>query len=332
MATIFTLPPEIIQTHILIRLDGPTLAMASCISSQFRALCNEEKFWQQICSATWTSSENSSVRQIISTFSGGHRSFFLDSFLQLSHGQPLKFNLDRSLGTSRLISAVDIYYKDKPIFSGVKETCTTTSTKFLYSPFQVDLHDPKDTVSTPIQHTGQMDTWLKHLEENLSLSWIILGLGMKRAANMSTRRPVFIRWPCNTAGVVQLHYTTIMAGDGRAGSKVELVKCKLVVTCSGVDEGEVKVEEVSMQMKDMEGRRLNGRDSLVILLEALENGTRKKSKREEMKEMYEDYVKRKKERKEMKRRRERVMDIVCDPFFVCIATWIIVFFFLLIIY
>ncbi|KAF5736700.1 F-box protein [Tripterygium wilfordii] len=47
---------------------------------------------------------------------------------------------------------------------------------------------------------------------------------------------------------------------------------------NGVDEGEVHVDDVSMEIRDIEGRRFDGRESLVILQEALVKGERKRSK------------------------------------------------------
>ncbi|XP_038707925.1 F-box protein At2g27310-like [Tripterygium wilfordii] len=305
-ASFSTLLPDIIQNHILTRLDGPALASLACVSSELHALSTEEKLWQEICLATWNSVNTPRVGHVISTFPSGHRSFFSDSFPLLNHSQPSSGNPGRSPPTSPLILAVDIYYKNELIFSRVRETKTATE-KFLRSPYRVDLLDPKEAVLTPVQHEGEIDTWLKHLEENVSLSWIVIDPTKKRAANLSTRRPVRVRWPCEQ-GEAQLHYATIMAGDGRSGSNEELVKCGLVVSCSGVGEGEVHVEEVSMEMEDMEGRILNGRDSLVILTDAIENGRRcKKGKGNEGKKRYQEFEVRKRERKQ---RREKVKDMV----------------------
>ncbi|XP_038722636.1 F-box protein At2g27310-like [Tripterygium wilfordii] len=274
--TLSTLDPDIIRTHIFTRLDGPSLAAIACASSQFLALSTEDELWREICSATWRSTDHPCVRQLISTFLGGYRSFFSDSFPRLDHPKASNQNQDRSFEPSYLISAVDIYYKNIPIFSNIRETHTTT-TKFLCSPFCVELSEANDDVSTPIQHEGEIEEILQHLKENLSLSWIVIDPILKRAGNVSSRSPVSLEWPSTTRNV-QLCYSTIMAGDGRQGLEAELVECRLVVTCSGVDEGEVHVDDVSMEIRDIEGRRFDGRESLVILQEALVKGERKRSK------------------------------------------------------
>jgi hypothetical protein len=79
---------DIIQTHILTRLDGPTLATTACASSHLHALSTEEELWRNICSATWPSIDHPRVRHVISSFPGGHRSFFSDSFPALDHRSP----------------------------------------------------------------------------------------------------------------------------------------------------------------------------------------------------------------------------------------------------
>ncbi|XVE79196.1 hypothetical protein DITRI_Ditri14bG0038500 [Diplodiscus trichospermus] len=289
---ISTLHPDIIQSHILTRLDGPSLASLACASSKLHALSTEENLWRNICSSTWPSVNHPRIQEIISTFPSGHRSFFSDSFPFLDP-QPSKLDVNSLTLPTELISAVDIYYQNKIIYSEVAET-EASSTWFLCSPFRVDLLDPKDSAPTSIKYFGgnEEDTWLKHLEENLSLSWIVVDPTRKKAVNMSNRRAVSVQRHWLT-GDVQLRFGMVMAGDERRGSARELVECGVVVTCGGKGGGETHVMEASMLMEDMEGKGLNGKDSLVIL-----------------KENYEQFEKRKRERKEMKQRKERALDLI----------------------
>ncbi|KAI3412496.1 uncharacterized protein J3R85_017319 [Psidium guajava] len=210
-----------------------------------------------------------------------------------------------------LISAVDVHYEGEPIFSKVHET-ETASGWFECSPFRVDLLDVKESVSTRIQKPGGMhdDAWLRHLEGNLSLSWIVVDPARRRAANLSPRRPVSVQRHWLT-GDVQARYVTVLAGGPR-GSAAEHVQCTATVTCGGKEGRKLQVREVSFQVEDMEGKILNGRDGLVILGEAMASGQRKKAKREsEGKERFEEYEERKRERKQWKQRRERALDLVC---------------------
>ncbi|KAE8037395.1 hypothetical protein FH972_009984 [Carpinus fangiana] len=306
---ISTVHPDIIQTHILTRLDGHTLASAACASSQLHALSTEEKLWRDICFATWPSIDHPRVGDVISSFPSGHRSFFSDSFPALDHRSPASKNPHSPSLPSELISAVDIHYKHELIFSKVQESETETAW-FLSSPFVVDLLNEKESVRTPIRHAGESEAaWLKHLEENLTLSWIVIDPTRNRAANVSSRRPVSVKRHWLT-GEIQLRFATIMAGEMTPASS-ELVQCGMVVTCGGKVGGELHVREVSLQVEDMEGKCMNGRESLVILQAAMESGKRKKEGRGEGKERFEKYLEMKRERRERKQKRERALDLFC---------------------
>ncbi|XP_022730183.1 F-box protein At2g27310-like [Durio zibethinus] len=308
--TISTVHPDIIQSHILTRLDGPSLASFACTSSQLHALSTEENLWQNICSSTWPSVNHPRVQEFISTFPSGHRSFFSDSF-PFPDPQPLKLDVNSLTLPKELISAVDIFYQNKIIYSKVEEM-ETSSGWFLCSPFRVDLLDPKDSTSTPIKYFGgsKDDTWLKHLEENLSLSWIVIDPTRKKAVNMSSRRAVSLQRHWLTGDVQVRFGTVVMSGDELRGSSRELVECAVVVMCGGKEGEDMHVREVSMVMDDMEGKALNGKDSLLILEGVMERG-RRRGNGNEGKEKYEEYEGKKRERKKRKQRKERALDLVC---------------------
>ncbi|CAL5352563.1 unnamed protein product [Camellia sinensis] len=298
--------PDIIQTHIFTRLDGPTIASAACASSHLHAISADEKLWRDICHHTWPSTAEDLVHRLISTFPAAHRSFYYDSFPTLHHRRPNNRRRHRQgpPPTSELISAVDIRYQDRLVISKTHET-ETVSGWFKCSPFRVDLLDPKETVPSPAKFQGGEDACQSDLEENLTLSWILIDPTRKRAANFSSLRPVSVtrHW---LSGDFQVRFATILAGDRRD----EFVQCGAVVTCDGKEGGELQVKEVSLLMEDMDGKNLNGKDSLVILQEAMEGGERRK-KRGEERERYQDYLKKKRERFEGKVRREKRLDMVC---------------------
>lgn len=308
--TISAIHPDIIRTHILARLDGPTLAAAGCASPELHALSADENLWRDICATMWPSVANPALRRLISTFPAGHRSFFSDSFPVLDHVPAQKFNPDPPFLSSGLISAVDIFYKDKLIFSKVKETETLTEW-FHCSPFLVDLLDPKDSVQTSIQRAAVDDgAWLKHLEDNLKLSWILIDPTRKRAANLSGRGPVSVvrHW---LTGEIQLRYATIMDGPAST-TATEHVQCGMTVTCGGEDGDAVHVREVGLHVEDMEGRHLSGQESLVVFRNAIEGGKRKKENRVgEGKERFEEFLLKRREMREKKQRRERALDMAC---------------------
>ncbi|OMO68431.1 hypothetical protein COLO4_29666 [Corchorus olitorius] len=257
-ATISTVHPDIIETHILTRLDGPTLASASCASAQLRALASQEDLWTNICHTTWPSTTSQRVRHVISEFPNGSRSFFSDAFPLATRPASSRNSSENPDLPSELISAVDIYYKKELIFSKVVETETETSW-FKCSPFRVDLLDQKEAVSTRITHPDTEDT-CRDLEDDMELSWIIIDPTGKRAMNLSSQRPVSVHrhW---LSGDVQVKFAAVVGG-GSSGTATELAQCGVVVTCGGSARGEMHVREVSLQVEDMDGMFLNGKDSL----------------------------------------------------------------------
>ncbi|KAF7823207.1 F-box protein [Senna tora] len=279
-STISAVHPDVIQTQILNRLDGATLASAACASSHLRGLCNDDTLWRNICTATWPSLHDPRVRHVVSGFPGGHRSLFSDSFPTLHH---VDDHPDRSFPTAsdHWISAVDLYYRDTPIFSKVIRTETRTGW-FGSSPLWIDLLDPNELVPTPLVYARKDEDWMRqrHLEENLSVSWILIDPTRNRAANLSSRKAVSAKrnWFSRD---LELVYAVVIACEGRAAR--EWVQCNIKVTCCGEAGGEMHVREVSLMVEDTEGRNICGEESMVILQRAIENGKRERVKEEEAK-------------------------------------------------
>jgi len=141
------LHPDIIHAHILTRLDATTLASAASVSSLMHRLCTQEDLWRQICTATWPSLRDPIARRVISTIPGGHRSIYSDAFPSLHH-LSLHSRLPPPPPPEELISAVDIYFQGRPLFSRVKRI-ETQQNWFLSSPLWVDALEPNE-VDTPI--------------------------------------------------------------------------------------------------------------------------------------------------------------------------------------
>ncbi|MED6115794.1 hypothetical protein PIB30_094126 [Stylosanthes scabra] len=131
--------------------------------------------------------------QAISTLPNQYHSIFPDSFPSL-HPLPHQNSSLPPLPSPELISAVDIYYKGKPIFSRVHRT-ETQKGWFLCSPLWIDILEPNETVPTPLKFAKTEDDhdWLTHVEDNLELSWILIDPKLKLAANLSSQRAVSAR-------------------------------------------------------------------------------------------------------------------------------------------
>ncbi|OWM69020.1 F-box protein At2g27310-like [Punica granatum] len=322
-ASITTVHSDIIRSHILTRLDGPALAAVTCASAQLSALSSDDALWRDVCASTWPSTQDPLVRQVISTLPSSHRSFFSDSYPLLHRPKPSRQKKRPAYKfpspTTELISAVDLFYKDELVFSKVQAN-ETESGWFRCSPFRVDLLGPKELLPTFITRNSagaDDDEWLSHLEENLTMSWIVIDTALKRVVNLSSREPVSVQRHWLTGDILVL-YGTIVAGEPRKGSAAEVVQFGAVVTFGagkskgGVGEDCLEVTEVSLQVEDMEGRSLNGRDSLVILEAAMEGGQRRKArKRGEAKEQFKEFEEMKRERRRQQHRAERALDLAC---------------------
>lgn len=297
---ITTIHPDIIQSHILNRLDGPTLAATSCASAQFLSLCAEDLLWRDICNATWPSTTDPTVRAAISAFPSGHRSFYSDSFPSVvSHRK----ERPKQAQTPRLISAVDIFCGDKLIYSRVKET-ETLSGWFQSSPFRIDLMEPKEVAAAPLKFEGEDGACMELAKERLRVSWILIDPSSRRAVNVASAAAVEARRHWLTEDI-QLRFATVVdGGDG------DPVQCAAVVTCGGKEGGELQLREISMQVEDMEGKILSGGESLEILEAAME-GRRRKSDVKIQREAYEMFLRMKMQSRERKQRRERSLDMVC---------------------
>ncbi|CAL9247779.1 unnamed protein product [Arabidopsis halleri] len=294
---------DVLRSNIITRLDGASLAALSCTCSNLNSFCSDESLWMQQCSTTWPSTLDTRVKSIISMFPAGHRSFFSDAFPFLEHDGVI--NLSPSVDMTELISAVDIFYKDEVIFSRVHVT-ETVSGWFLCSPMRVDLVEPKELISTRVSLINQWedDTWKSDLEENLSLSWILIDPTCKRAADVSTRKPVSVQRHWLT-GEVHVKFSTILVvGNEKRSEQVEFTVTVVLAAFNRKEEetAVMQIREVSLVSEDKDGRNLGGKGSLVILAAAM---GRKRRFRAGGKEKYLEFMERKTAKAEMKWRQEK---------------------------
>ncbi|KAJ8630493.1 hypothetical protein MRB53_023816 [Persea americana] len=266
--TISALPPDVL-THILSLLDGPALASASCASSHLHSLSAHPPLWRCLCTSSWPSTNHSPLSHLLSD----HHAFFSDAFsaLPLTTPPPPPFLPH----PPHLISAVDLCFNDRPIISTILHT-ETRSAWFLTSPFRIDALDPEDPPPMTPAATLSGST----VAAEMSLTWIVVDPITRRAANLSSIRPVSVQrhW---FSGKTQIRFATIL------GRGSHLVQCGIVVTCEGCEGerggGGVQVREVCLQVEDMDGMNLNGEESLGILQMGME-GKRRRRREEEGRE------------------------------------------------
>lgn len=184
----------------------------------------------------------------------------------------------------------------------------TDDESFLFPTFSVDLLGRKESVKIPILCEDDYRKLMTNLEDNLTLSWIVIDPTRKRAANVSSLRPVLVQphWAEND---IEVRYATVMGGDCRGGRSSEFVECRIDAIFGCMEGRELELKEVNLQVQDMDRRCLNGKDSLGILQDAMGRGRREKGEKGEVKERYREYVDMKRERRGRKLRRERRLDM-----------------------
>ncbi|XP_057784767.1 probable F-box protein At2g36090 [Salvia miltiorrhiza] len=293
-----TLHPEIIDSHILSRLNGPALASAACCSTALRRQASHHNLWLSICHSTWPATASPRLTQLISTFpGGGPRAFFSHAFPLLSQ-RPITHP---SSAPPEILSAVDIHYDGKLIFTKLHST-ETGGDWFRWSPFRVDLLELKDSAHAAVKISdGDGAGMHEGILDRMTLSWILIDPAGRRAANLSSHEPVSVRRHWLT-GEMEVRFGSILGGDGGH------VQCGIVVTCGG----EMEVKGVRLEMEDMDGKHLNGKESVVILQGALvgKKGAGK-NRGAVARRRYAEFEEMKKERRERELRREGDWDMVC---------------------
>lgn len=193
----------------------------------------------------------------------------------------------------QIVSIVDLRHKDKTICSKVLwgiPNANGSPCWFYSCPFRIDLF----TYSTrDDEHVGEVTLsvsdglppitcmekerkdgkiW-QELHDGIQLSWIIVNTKIKQAANLSSWSSLGGQkhWPTDKDFVLRFG-SVLPAKDILPCQAVEcilLMKFRVIYTEEGGVATTLKLTEVSMQLGDMEGAHVNGRNSLLVLKEAL---------------------------------------------------------------
>jgi hypothetical protein len=282
------------------RLDGRSLAAASCATAALRALATDPDTWRALCLAEWPSlallAAQPQRRQLLAAlppqrlFADAHPFPSADADEDAAGCGLLP--LPVPAGELPLVSAVDVYYRGAPLLSRVVET-PASSSWFLASPFRVEAVERKKPPPAAAAAPSPAE---------LELSWVVVDPARGRAVNVSSRRPV----------AVDRHWYT---GETLARFAVVLGGCKFeaTVACSEGAAGGHAISEVSLAVEDADGAAVSGEGTLRLLAAAME-APRKGGEREpvEANRRYLEFVKRKKGRKESKARREALVDLCCS--------------------
>ncbi|KAK6141414.1 hypothetical protein DH2020_024862 [Rehmannia glutinosa] len=232
-----------------------------------------------------------------------------------------------NISPSDFVSIVDIRFKDKTICSKILwgiPNANGFDGWFYNCPFRIDLlaysANEKDEIALSLSD-GLPPIWSiererkdgklwRELRDGIRLSWILVNRKTKKAANLSSWSPIGGQrhWPTDKDFLIR--FGSILPAKDILPCRV--VECILimkfrVVLMEGEDtETTLKLTELSMQLGDMEGSHVNGRNSLLVLKEAL--GCPRSKNYSEAIESCELYSKVQSELKEEKMRYENRLD------------------------
>ncbi|XP_057964457.1 F-box protein At2g27310-like isoform X2 [Malania oleifera] len=238
-----------------------------------------------------------------------------------------------SISPTDFVSIVDIRYKDKTVCSKVLwgiPNANGVNGWFYNCPFRIDLltYSARDddsegevtlSVSDGLPPIGSMERERKdgklwrELRDGLRLSWIIVNRKVRQAANLASWSPLGGQrhWPTDRDFLIRFG-SILPAKDILPCQVVEcilLMKFRVIHTEGEGVQTTLKLAELSMQLEDMEGAHVNGRNSLLVLREAL--SCRRSKNYSEALESCHLYSKVQSELKEEKMRSESRLDRLC---------------------
>eukprot|EP00249_Psilotum_nudum_P000569 c12578_g1_i1 orf=543-1502(+) len=295
--------------EVLSRVDGITLATAACLNRDFRSIAEYDQLWERACNARWPSTRDPDVKSIISSLGGFRNFYAMCYPLVLSKQIPLSDTVDHilneewsddtidevnGLSTYDFVSIVDVMFQGRSVYTKIVEGIPGAGDSygwFYNSPFRIDLLNFGDdeeeqadqnsvTIDghlpcvTSIEKERKDGKLWKALWEGVRLSWILVHKKTKKMVNLSSWSPLSGQrhWPSDLEFLVR--FGSILPGHEFLSCKV--VQCNIVMKCrlsnaflTEVGNPSLKITELSLQLKDMEGSHLYGRHSLLVLKEAL---------------------------------------------------------------
>ncbi|KAK6937512.1 hypothetical protein RJ641_031020 [Dillenia turbinata] len=281
--------------------------------------------------------------------------FQWDDFLEYPEWTEAEYYGDmnefESILPSDFVSIVDIRYKDKIICSKVLwgiPNANGVNGWFYNCPFRLDLlnysardddRESEVTLSvcdglpqiTSMERERKDGRLWQELCDGTRLSWIVVNRKMQQAVNLSSWSPLGGQrhWPTDKDFLIR--FGSIL--PAKEILPCQVVECVLVMKFRVVHtEGEgiettLKVTELSMQLEDMEGAHVNGRNSLLVLKEAL--NCRRSKNYSEVLESCHQYSKVQSELKEEKMRNENRIDRLCACIFSGIAACVMLWYYIL---
>ncbi|GLJ55220.1 hypothetical protein SUGI_1184840 [Cryptomeria japonica] len=279
-------------------------------SSHFRSIAKEENLWEEKCCSVWPSTRNTDIKELISSSLGGFKKFYTDCFPAIVydgesiHREPMNLSLksleDQSAVYSDFVWVVDVVYKNKFIYSKVVSGILSADDfpgLFYCCSFRMELINLCDVLEDcnsygdglpTISLQGKNPKFWGQLMDNVRLSWILINQRTGQAINLSSWKPLVGRmeWPSQKDFV--LIFGSILPSHNMGSPK--FVQCGLFMKCrvSDMDHTSLKITELSMELEDMMGVRVNGMNSVVILESAF--GCRRSKDHNQILQSYQKYL------------------------------------------
>lgn len=324
--------------EILRRVDAVTLARASCVSSEFRSICEDEANWERICYSRWPSTKEPSLKSLVSSM-GGFRNLYANCFSCISGYKPVigaaastllssKDELEEEVLPTDFISVVDIAYKGDSVLTrtivgipGAEDFLGW----FANCPFRIDLLESPEEVDSLLKDEEGITSitfrpklpsissveneirdgkvW-NAICDNMRVSWILFNKKSMRMVNLASWKCLggSRHWPCD--GDFLLRFGSIL--PGAAGASTGASYCNIAMncrmTCGGDSVTTMSITELSMQLENVDGARLYGRESLRVLANA--SNCEKITTHSEVLDSYHEFLRGQNARKETKIRQE----------------------------
>lgn len=300
MCPLTDLPVDLVA-DILGRLNGTTVASVSCTCCELRDAASYKELWRRACHTLWPSTAILGCDSLIPDF----KRFYGESYPLVFYGRDQGQNKETAptpgtnipeKGASKFqdfTSLVDVYYKRRCILSRASTPIPEDKTGragdmlvnidghntwFLNCPFQWDILEFTQSDSTTNSYdnsSAEQNTYLRNgrtgeLEEDLRLSWVLLDKKTGKGVNLSGWAPISSErnWT-SEGGKYRVHFGCILPVEGSLFLH-GMVKCKIAVSCRLTDGVRpLELEEISLHIEDLTGKHLNGKESLIVLDQAL---------------------------------------------------------------
>lgn len=240
------LNPDVLS-DVISRVDGTTLARLTCVNRRFRAICEGESLWEQLCNERWPSTKQL-TSLIVSV--GGFRKLYSSSYPH-EHGE----QEESTAVATDFVSLVDVSCNGEPVLSRVVEGI----------PGAVASCGPLVNILAEDDDDGPL---VKAPE--LRVSWILINKGTRQVVNLASWKPL--------SGVQHRPCGDISSFFLRFGSIVQTltpIHCNITARCRPLRKNSsvIKLTDLGLTLEDVRSVHLRGNEAVAVLSRAMSSDT-----------------------------------------------------------